>query len=215
MTHDSGAQSGLLGIFLPWPLALLAFCSFLALAWFSMACLDFDGTNYWSSRTTAGWFILGSPFILGMGLSYAALVASSARHGYKVICLALLACLLLLAVSVRWSSPEGRLAAIVGERAAQHATIERLKIVDSFNDGETAWGVISGPEDLLREIAEDRSLEMTADSSPDPRLRRPFPELFPELESDESQPEIGDAVSNQRAAFFRRRSSGQIYFWRK
>lgn len=119
-----------------------------------------------------------------------------------IACLALLASLLPLAASIHLSSPEGRLAAIIGDRAAQHATIERLKIVDSFNDGETVWGIISGPQDLLSEIAEDRSLHMTTNSSPDARLRSPFPELFPELVSADAKQEMGDAAGNQRVTFF-------------
>lgn len=202
--------------FQPWPLSLLAFCSFIALAWFSTACLNFDGTNYWTSRTTAGWFVCGFPFTAGIGLLYAAFVAFLARRIRRFAAWIVLAIgAALLADAIHASTPEMRLARIVGARAARSTPLDRLKIVDSFNEGETAAGIFTDPDDLLEMIAQDRTLELTRRAVPDLRLHDYFPELFPQLNSSIPQNacvEIGDMASNERSIFYRQPATRKIYF---
>ena len=213
-------RGGVRPYFRPWPLGLATVCVFIALNWFSMSGLRFDGTNHLSARTTAGWFVLGFPFILALGLLCAAGVTFLWRRVHKIAGWGALALLVaLLAGSLGASTPERRLVAIIGPRAAQQAALERLEVVDSFNAGETAWGIISGPDDLLETIARDRSLELTHPSPPHARLRHFFPELFLDLETEpdtgDMAASVGEQARNDRSAFFRPSGSSRIYFWRE
>jgi hypothetical protein len=180
--------------------------------------MNYDGTHRWASLETAGWFTIGFPFACGMSLLSAVFVALLARKINRLIAgLALAFMLACVIFAIRSALPEARLAAIIGERAAQSATIERLVIRDSFNEGETTWGVISGPAELLGLIAKHRSLELTHEAWPDGRLRSFFPDLFPELEMHEEnpKPEVGDAASDKRSVFYRRAGTKKIYFRRE
>ena len=193
----------------------MTFGLFIALTWFDSVCIRFDGTNRWSSFTTAGWFSIGFPFIAGMGLLYAAFVAYLSRRIHSSVAgLALVFILVLIVGAIRSGLPESRLAAIIGERAAQHATIECLFVADSFNDGVATWGIISGPEDLLESIANHFSVEVTPEMPPN-GLQSYFPELFPKKtisEFEDQIPELGDAAGDKRSTFFRHPKSGKIYF---
>jgi hypothetical protein len=193
--------------FRPWPYSFAGFCLFILLAWISMAGLDFDGTLRASSFTTAGWFGLGFPFIAGVGVAFAAFVANLARRRHAVIaCLMLALALGLLLVSLHPSRPANRVSAIIGESAAKHVIIERLRVADSFNERQTTWGIISGPQDLLDAIVQHRSLEMSPQASLAP-LRAMFP--------DDSLPEFGDVARDRRSIFYRDPGTGKIFFQKK
>jgi hypothetical protein len=92
----------------------------------------------------------------GCGLA-AALIARKWHWSAGALAIVMLAALVVLASYA--SLPRTRLAAIVGRDLAEQATIHRFRVVDSFNDGETTFGVISGPEDWVDRLIRDRSLE--------------------------------------------------------
>ena len=86
---------------------------------------------------------------------------------------------------------------------------------DTFNAGETASGVITGPRNLLDTIAHDRSLEVTRGTPPDARLQRCFPQLQLDLDSNEENLERGDQADDETSVFYLRPATGKIYFVRR
>jgi hypothetical protein len=166
--------------------------------------VGFDGTLRASTFKTGGWYVLGSPVIAALGVAFGAFVATLARRRRQVMAGFMLALALTLFFdALRSSLPANRVSAIIGERAARNVTIERLRVADSFNEGATTWGIISGPNDLVDLISRRRGLTLSSETS-----LRPLQAAFP----DDFIPDVGDAYCDQRALFFRHPATGKIYF---
>ncbi|MBX3444540.1 MAG: hypothetical protein KF774_19220 [Planctomyces sp.] len=152
-----GAGSGQLGraAVLLRPLSVTAGAVFLFVAWswIGMSDADYRPGSRWGGRTTAGWFWLGLPFLLLVGLLSTLPFSWIARRrgpGVGWLCL-LTAFVPLLAVACILTTPMARLRAALGTDPPDGTEILRLRQIDSFNDGNTVTGVCSaGPEFVSR-----------------------------------------------------------------
>ena len=130
-------------------------------AWFGMSATDYDGALDWSTFRTAGWFILGLPFIAGFAALYSALfclVAIRKSQTLAWVALVVVSAVLFM-LSIYCALPSTRVRYVVGEAACRVGRLEQLRVSDSFNDGITTRGVISGPDELIEIIREHRPLE--------------------------------------------------------
>ena len=100
------------------------------------------------------------------------------------------------------STPQARLARIIGSEATALATIERLREYDSFNDGTTKMGILSGPQGLMDAIRRHRTLDRATATT---RLG-----LYPFANGE--LPEYGEVEIDGRVTFFVDPASGKIYF---
>ncbi len=177
---------------------------FIAWVWFSTAGIDYSGSSPLLALRTAGWFILGFPFILGFSYLFAWFAASMYRRfglpALAAIWLALLTCLFL---SIAGSLPQARLAGIVGSELADRVQIYRLIASDTFNDGTVTLGECSGTPELLAEIAERQSLN---EQEIIPAAL--FARLTDGKDDDRTQLAYGDS----RCVFFLSPKTGRILF---
>jgi hypothetical protein len=197
----------------PWPLAAASVGVLMVASWYDMAGLEYRDKAQGSPLTTAGWFVMGFPMLVGFGLLFACLVTWFAR---KVSPWAAWPLLLLLSFYwLHWeiakAQPTARLSRIIGPDAAAMATIHRLRQRDSFGDGTFTEGIISGPAGLLPEIVRYRSLEP---SSMAPLHRFEAQEQgYPPMPGPNVLPDYGDVVGDERARFYLHPPSGKIYFY--
>lgn len=188
----------------PWPYSLAAIGALFIYFWAALSGIDYDAVENRSTSTTGGWFILALPFTIGMAVAYAVFVTFVARRLHPIAaCVFLAPTIWLAALSVSSMTPDQRIATIIGERAASRTSIERLRSHDSFNDGVTTYGILSGPEDVFEQIIEYRSLKLN-EEAPLYNLGSYF--------DDDSIPEFGPAYGNDRSLFYRHADSGKIYF---
>ncbi|MFC1759134.1 hypothetical protein ACFL2H_10270 [Planctomycetota bacterium] len=177
---------------------------FVAWFWFDMAVIDYSGGNPLLSLRTAGWFVLGSPFIVGLSCLLAWFTAAMYRRfgitALVMIWLALVTCLLL---SIKTSLPQGRLSRIIGSKLAQGVEIHRLISSDSFGDGTFTLGEFAGTSDLLKQIAKYRSL----------REQEIVPaSQFGPLIDDTDDYRTYSAYGDSRSTFFLSPETNTIYF---
>lgn len=192
--------------FRPAPASLAAFLAFLAWNWIATSGVNYDGTLRLSTFTTGGWYVLGFPFVAAMALGYSAFVAFMFRKQRWITGSASLAIVVaLVVVSAYGALPSTRVTAIVGSRVGPNITIHRLSARDSFNEGVTTFGVISGPENTLESIATERSLSLKDDVPLFP-LQRMFPQ--------DGLPEFGSAYTDGRSTFYFHSDTNRIYFQR-
>jgi hypothetical protein len=190
----------------PWSLTIAGVCLFFVWAWVAMSGMDYDGTSPLTAFTTAGWFVLGIPCIGGLSLAYSAICALLARKLHVVIgwsaLLITASCMILF--TVQGTLPNRRLARIVGDDTARVATIHRLREMDSFGDGTSTSGVISGPGNLLDLIIAHRGLDM-------PRMTALH--VFDHHGLDtRSLPDYGETYQDDHSIFYRHPDSQRIYF---
>ena len=102
---------------------------------------------------TAGWFLLGMPFLLGFGFLVSAAIAFVARRMGAAVAwsFAFLVFGVLIYQSVVLSLPNNRLAAVLNVDL-QNVRICRLKQMDSHSDGITTVALIDGDTDLFDQI---------------------------------------------------------------
>jgi hypothetical protein len=181
------------------------FCLFLVLLWFWTSGVDYNGENELASLTTAGWYFLGFPFNAAFAAAYGALFAFVGRRTRAWIgLLTLLAVTIpLLAATIRHSLPTHRIQSVLGSEASQVATIESLRESDSFNDGTSTCGILTGPEELLDLIVRHRDLKRDTQSP-----LTTFQSYF----RNDGLPDYGDVYRDARSAFYRHSETGRIYF---
>ena len=103
------------------------------------------------------------------------------------------------------SLPQTRVMAIVGSDIGSNVTVHRLLAMDSFNDGVSTFGVISGPDETLQIIAYERQLRLN-DNVPLHLLQRVFP--------DDGFHDYGAAYTDGRSTFYFHSDTNCIYFAR-
>jgi hypothetical protein len=180
-------------------------CLFLVLLWFLTSGVNYGGQNEFASLTTAGWYFLGFPCNAAFAAAYGALFAFVGRRTRVWIgLLTLLAVTIpLLAATIQFSLPTHRIQSVLGSEASLIATVEALRESDSFNDGTSICGIVSGPENLLDLIVRHRQLKREA-QSPLTTFQSHF--------QNEGLPDYGDVYRNNRSAFYRHSETGRIYF---
>lgn len=119
-----------------------------------------------SSLRTSMWFVLGMMFVVPAGVILGKVFHLSARWvGDRVAWGGMAALSIGLSMwAVSSVLPATRLKHVFGENAMQVAVIERLNTRDSFNDGVTYTGCLSGPPALLERIRAHRGLQPIPES---------------------------------------------------
>lgn len=188
-----------------WPICLIGLSLFLVLVWFLMSGVDYHGGDEFLSLTTAGWFVLGFPFIAAFGIAYGlvfALIGIKTRFWFGWLLL-LGITIPLVVYTARQALPRNRLKSILGPDVIAIAAVESLREQDSFNDGTFMRGVLSGPPKLLDLIVRNRKLNRQVGMS-----LSSFQSAF----RDDAFPDYGDAYSDERSAFYCDAERGRIYF---
>jgi hypothetical protein len=193
------------------PLSVLipAFVLFLVLIWFTLAGVDYDGTQPIPSFTTAGWFILGSPCIVLLSVGFAKVVVALSGKRYWYFGQVLMAAAVVMTGLVIWLKlPANLVSSIIGSDLAEGVAIHRLRVLDSFNDGSSISGVISGREGLLESIVDRKSLKLVPSVMPRQvkmTLGEPVPDANTVIRPDM-------AYVDKRCEFYRDPDNGRIYF---
>lgn len=179
--------------------------AFLVWMWFGMAGIDYSGGNPLLGLRTAGWFVVGSPFILLMAYWCARLSASLFRRwGAVAACIMLVAACVAIVGTAISTLPHGRVSAIIGSKLAKDIVVRRLQSRDSFGDGVYTRGVFTGGRTKLREIAEKLSL----------REVQVVPAAqFGDMVEEPTDFEEQTAYANSRAMFFLIPDTDDIAFW--
>jgi hypothetical protein len=173
-------------------------------AWFAMSSMDYhEGAPFWGLKT-AGWFILGSPFLVGIGFVGTLLFVFIGRKLHPFlgwVCLLLLGSIL-IAITFNEVLPENRLSSRLRVDLPPGTTIYRLRQGDSFNDGISIYGIFSGSKELMDEIAGENDLTLKEMSLED------FVQYF----DDKTLPSHGDAYVNERMTCYFDDQLGKIFF---
>jgi hypothetical protein len=177
-------------------------------AWFNMSCMLYTPETAWFPFRTAGWFILGLPFVLGCSLGYSALFwLASRRTGRRIAWGLMLICsIIIVSAAVHSALPASHLRWVLGEEAAASSTLEYLRILDSFNDGLTYIGKVKGPTTLLETVAAHHGLK--DGGSVDLRVLRSY------FHNGDIQPG-GDAYSDRYGFFYLSPGTQRLYFVRR
>lgn len=172
------------------PLSITGATVLLVAAWF---WLDDCNTQYRAGdagggRTTAGWFILGLPFLLGFVLLASLLFSFIARRAGVIsgwACLLVLFIPLMVRAYVS-STPAARLRSALNIDLPAGTRIQRLDQFDSFNDGISISGVCSATPQVVQTLIAAHALK-TQNSGMLRQVMRdePIPEDVPVLASDE------------------------------
>ncbi len=126
-----------------------------------MSNADYRPGSFAGGRTTAGWFVLGAPFLLGFGLLMSLPFSCIARRTRPVVgWLCLLAVFVpLTALAILETTPVARLHTALGVEPPVGTRIHRIAQYDSFNDGSMTAGICSGNSDFVQTLIADHGLE--------------------------------------------------------
>ena len=154
-------------LFRPWPLFIGVMICFMVWCWFSMSGIDYQDNAPHFGYRTAGWFILGFPFLLGLGLVVALGVTFVARRAGNLISWTITAVAfgILISNAVVSSLPGNRLSSVVNVDASS-VRIYRLMQMDSFNGGITTFAMIQGDDELFDRICQANKLRECPNSTP-------------------------------------------------
>ena len=140
---------------------------FVAWCWLSMSGMDYyEGAPYFGYKT-AGWFLLGMPFLLGFGLVITAILAFISRRTRTFIgwTITALAYGFLISQSVISSLPNNRLASLLNLEP-NDLRIIRLKQMDSHSDGITTVALIDGDDILFDKICRANDMVHSSEFTP-------------------------------------------------
>jgi hypothetical protein len=182
----------------------------LVAAWFTMSLLDYSSTGGFPFRT-GGWFILGMFMIGPISIGYASLFLLISRRTGKAIAYSAMGVIsaVLIALAVHSALPSTRLEPVIGKEALNVATIERLRTMDSFNEGIYFAGVLTGPPELMDLIVAHRSLEQSTYHSASQNIPLgTFRNQLPDIEI----PDIVEVFSDERASFLPGPDKKYVYF---
>jgi hypothetical protein len=157
--------------------------------WIEMSGIEYRPVSVVKERTTAGWFMLGSPFLLGFGLLVSLLFTLIARRTRPVVGWLCLLVVFVPLISFAYSSttPAARLRTALGSQPPVGTQIRRIEQYDSFNEGITIAGVCSGSPQFVQTLITAHSLKA---SHSDGLLRQmlrdePIPEEVTVLAGDQ------------------------------
>ena len=173
-------------------------------AWFAMSSMDYhEGAMFWGLET-AGWFILGTPFLVAIGF-VGTLLFVFLRHKTRPIfgwvCLSLVGAIV-IAITFNAQLPENRISSTLRVDLPPGTTVYRLRQADSFNDGISIYGIFSGSKELMDTIASENDLTQESIS-----LHIVF-QYF----DDETLPEAGDAYVNEQMVCYLDHQADRILF---
>jgi len=179
----------------------------LVAAWFGMASIDYAPQTRFFPFRTSGWFIIGLVFTLPVAVGYAGLFLLVSRWvGLRISWVAMLAVsAVLIALAVRSALPDRRLKPILGDAAVEAASLEVLRIHDTFNDGSVYAGVISSRTDLMALIRQHRRLKTRVEELPLVHLKAAFPNI--------DLPEAAEVYYDNDGEFLSASDGRRVYFW--
>jgi hypothetical protein len=157
-------------------------------------------------RTTAGWFLLGLPFLLGLGLIVSllfSLISRCTRPAFGWLCLAVVFTPLIVSACSK-TTPAARLRAALTTEPPVGTSIYRIEQYDSFNDGSTIIGVCSASPEYVQTLLTTHSLEVSGQGGfLNRRLR------------DEPIPEEATVYSNNELIIWYDAEHSRLYFYRR
>ncbi len=131
--------------------------------WVTMSGTEYQAGDWSSGRTTAGWFVLGSPIFLGLGLVMSlpfSAAACRARPQYAWMLL-LAVFIPLIVVAFVETTPTARLREALGVTPPTETVIHRIEAFDSFNEGTTIVGFCSASPQFVQTLIEANALKQS------------------------------------------------------
>ncbi len=179
---------------------------FLVWMWIDISTMDFRPGRFADGRTTAGWFVLGAPIFLGIGVLMALFFAWVARRYHPVVSwIGLLVLFVpLIAHAVERTTPEARLARALDISLPPGIAVQRLQQSDSFGDGDTVTGICTAPPEFAETLIVTHDLHVQPHGA---GLQLPLPEIAPERSAPIYANEFLDIYydSEQSLLYFYRR----------
>lgn len=151
----------------PFSLTAIVMLLFCAWIWIGMSSADYSVAQPGGSRKTAGWFILGFPFIVVFGLLASLLFSLIARRSRPIVAWGCVLAIFptLIAISIRYTTPEARVQSALGVKLPADTEVIRVVQQDSFNAGITYWGICTGDQQFLNMLITHHALQATNPTS--------------------------------------------------
>ncbi|MCE9532237.1 MAG: hypothetical protein K8T89_14125 [Planctomycetes bacterium] len=178
-----------------------------AWCWLDMSTADYRAGGFFGGRTTAGWFVIGSPFLLVFALGVSLVFSLIARRfGTRVGWACLLVVFVpLTAIAYFNTTPAARVRAALDLDPPAGTQIFRIAQFDSFNEGISIYGVCSADAPFVDKLIAAKGLKPS-----DPHG------LLPGGMQEESiPPENAAAYSGNRLAIFYDADLSRLYFYRR
>jgi hypothetical protein len=175
--------------FRPFQLTLFGVLLILVLAWIGMSRIDYDSANGEIELQTAGWFLLGLPGLVGLGLLYTLPFSMVARSKRPVLAWCAMITTYSFLIGSVWQQvqPAGRLESALGVKIPPECEVLRLKHFDTFNAGIVTCGKCRVPGDFVTRLIEHHEMKVV-DSGEDLKdwmPHEPIPSDGPVMASDE------------------------------
>lgn len=151
----------LLQIFKPIALSIFGVALFIVWSWLSMSGIDYHAGSSFFGLQSAGWFFLGLPFLVGIGMVVMLPFTFLARKFHTVIGWVAIVVITFPMIGFTFVNalPSSRLPAALNVEIPAETKIIRLRVVDSFNDGIHTCGSFTGSPELIRKIADSNKLD--------------------------------------------------------
>ena len=147
-------------MFKPYALTLVGTGLFVVWWWLVMSGMDYQPGAPLYGLQTAGWFWLGSPFLMGMSL-VATLPFSfvarkwNAKLGWGLL---LASSVSMIVLTFNAALPRSRVESILHLELPTNTTLLRVNAGDSFNEGTHTRGVLTASPELWQQIVDENDL---------------------------------------------------------
>lgn len=170
-----------------------------------MSNTDYRAGRVGGGRTTAGWFLLGSPFLLGFALLMSMLFSLIARRARPLIAWLCLVVIFtpLIAMALVNSTPAARLRTALDIEPPAGTRIHRIQKFDSFNDGSMISGVCSADPQFVSRLIATHALEVSDSAG-----------MLQDVLPDEPIPDDGTVFSGNDLTLFYDADQSLLYFFR-
>lgn len=170
-----------LNLWRPFSISAGAIALFVIWIWLDGSCLDYRVGAWLGGRTTAGWFLLGSPFLFIFSFIGALVPTLLARKTRPVIAWILLLALFVPLIVRAWvnTTPMARLKLSLEIDPPADLKIDRLQMYDSFNDGNTVYAVCTADQAFVDRLIARHRLTLQTDDPSESNYARSFDEALP------------------------------------
>jgi hypothetical protein len=202
----AGAKPASLKFLRPFSLTIATSVLLAVCTWIDMSNADYRPGSFAGGRTTSGWFVLGTPFLIGIALLMSLPFSFLARRTRPVIgWLCLLAVFIpLIVAAIVSTTPGARLHTALDIKLPADTRIERITQADSFNAGITISGICSATPQLVNQLVAARALKPT-----------PSPDWLKKNLRDETFPDGGQAFSGDRMEIVYDPARSVLFFSRR
>ena len=147
-----------------------------------MSSADYRADTGTGVRTTAGWFILGSPILIFFGIGMGLVFWALARlRGYLISWISLILLFgVLISLTIRATTPAARLRSALEIEIPDDVQLVRIRVSDSFNEGIFQSGVCTADRAFVDQLVGVHGLV-----SHGPVDRVPLPKAFKEISFSE------------------------------